>query len=101
MKQMHVKYRPGFNVLVGNGRSQSAVMVLAKGESTGGPDNKHSNSDQWLYVESGTGKATVGSHTFELQTGSLLLIEKGETHEITNTGDEPLNTLNFYAPPAY
>ena len=29
------------------------------------------------------------------------LIERGETHEIRNTGKEPLRTVNFYVPPAY
>ena len=30
-----------------------------------------------------------------------MLIGRGETHEIRNTGDEPLRTLNVYVPPAY
>ena len=101
MKQTQVEYRQGFKVLGGNERSQSAVMVLAQGETTGGPNNEHPDSDQWLYVLSGTGKATVRSQTVDLNPGSLLLIEKGETHEVTNTGDKPLNTINFYVPPAY
>jgi mannose-6-phosphate isomerase-like protein (cupin superfamily) len=33
--------------------------------------------------------------------GSLLLIEKGEAHRITNTGSTEMVTVNFYAPPAY
>jgi len=33
--------------------------------------------------------------------GALLLIERGDTHEIKNTGREKLVTLNFYVPPAY
>jgi hypothetical protein len=32
---------------------------------------------------------------------TLLLIERGDTHEIRNTGTTPLKTLNFYVPPAY
>jgi mannose-6-phosphate isomerase-like protein (cupin superfamily) len=36
-----------------------------------------------------------------LKAGSLLLIEKREPHQITNTGKEPMVTLSFYAPPAY
>jgi oxalate decarboxylase/phosphoglucose isomerase-like protein (cupin superfamily) len=30
-----------------------------------------------------------------------VLIERGDTHEIRNTGRTPLRTLNFYVPPAY
>jgi oxalate decarboxylase/phosphoglucose isomerase-like protein (cupin superfamily) len=29
------------------------------------------------------------------------LIERGETHEVRNTGRTPMNTLNVYVPPAY
>ena len=36
-----------------------------------------------------------------LKAGTLLLIERGDTHEIRNTGEGPLQTLNVYAPPAY
>ncbi|EKQ62072.1 tetracenomycin polyketide synthesis protein [Xanthomonas citri pv. malvacearum str. GSPB2388] len=36
-----------------------------------------------------------------LQAGSLVAIERGETHEIRNTGNTPLKTVNFYHPPAY
>ena len=76
-------------------------MTLASGDSTGGPDNQHEHSDQWLYVVSGEGAAVVNGETQVLSTGVLLLIERGETHEIRNTGPQPLQTLNFYMPPAY
>jgi mannose-6-phosphate isomerase-like protein (cupin superfamily) len=29
----------------------------------------------------------------------LLLVERGETHEIRNTGSVPLQTLSVYVPP--
>jgi mannose-6-phosphate isomerase-like protein (cupin superfamily) len=76
-------------------------MTLAAGDSEGGPDNRHRGSDQWLYVVSGTGVAVVNKRRYPLRTGTLLLIEHGDTHEIRNTGAEPLRTLNLYVPPAY
>ena len=36
-----------------------------------------------------------------LKAGSLVLIERGTTHEIRNTGRTLLKTLNVYVPPAY
>lgn len=36
-----------------------------------------------------------------LKEGSLLLVEKGEVHQVKNPGPRPLVTINFYAPPAY
>ena len=76
-------------------------MVLAPGDSEGGPDNSHGGADQWLYVISGTGVATLGRTRHPLRAGSLVLIERGTTHEIRNTGRTPLRTLNLYVPPAY
>ncbi len=90
-----------FNVIAETSRSQVAAMTLTKGQTTGGPNNKHKSSDQWLYVISGTGEAVVAGESVQLSPGSLLLIEAGETHEISNSGDEPLQTVNIYAPPEY
>ncbi|WP_045835969.1 cupin domain-containing protein [Hyphomicrobium sp. 99] len=101
MEQTSVKYGKGFRVIAGNSRSQAAVMVIEPGGREGGKDNFHKDSDQWLYVESGTGEAIVDGHTHALRPGSLILIAHGERHEIRNTGNDPMKTLNFYVPPAY
>lgn len=101
MKEVKLSYTKDFNVLTGNDHSQSAVMVIAPGDSEGGEDNKHDNSDQWLYVISGVGKAKINAEEVDLYPDSLILIERGEIHQITNTGENNLLTLNFYVPPAY
>jgi len=102
MKQVRVAGARGFFAIVaGTDRSQAATMVLAPGESTGGDDNAHAESDQWLYVISGTGRATVSGRACALDAGTLLLIEAGEFHEIRNTGTASLVTVNVYAPPVY
>lgn len=76
-------------------------MTLLPGKSEGGSGNRHRDADQWLFVVSGSGAATVDGQPLELREGTLILIERGETHEIRNTGKVPLKTLNFYVPPAY
>ena len=101
MRHARVVFAGDFSVITGNARSQAAVMILAVGDSTGGPENRHRGSDQWLYVAAGEGSATIDGQIHVLTPGTLLLIEHGETHEIRNEGDEPLQTLNFYVPPAY
>lgn len=80
---------------------QAAEMVLAPGTSTGGPDNRHMGADQWLFVVSGAGLAVIEGVEHELKAGSLLVIERGETHELQVDGDQPLRTVSFYSPPAY
>lgn len=102
MQQAIVRFDSDFQVLTGNARSQAAVMVLPPGESTGDPQHsEHPRSDQWLYVSAGNGVAVVQGREHPLRPGSLILIEAGEGHEIRNTGDTPLETLNVYVPPAY
>lgn len=101
MEHAQITFEGEFGVIAGNGHSQAAVMVLAPDESTGGPSNRHRGSDQWLYVAGGEGSATVDGQVHVLRPGTLLLIERGESHEIRNEGSEPLRTLNFYVPPAY
>src|ERR1700704_1340464 len=101
MKRKTLRFGFGFRVALGNDRSQAAEMVLAAGESEGGPDNQHRGADQWLYVLAGTGMAIVNGKRYPLKAGTLMLIEAGDTHQIQNTGRGALRTLNLYVPPAY
>jgi mannose-6-phosphate isomerase-like protein (cupin superfamily) len=93
--------RAFFQVLETTRSVQSAIMVLQPGQSTGEPQNEHPRSEQWLFVVSGAGKALVNHRRVAIRESSLLLIEKGEIHQIVNTARRALVTLNFYAPPAY
>lgn len=101
MKNKTLRFGEGFRVVFGNHQGQAAEMTLAPGDSEGGPDNRHRGSDQWLFVVAGKGVAVVNRRRHALRAGTLLLIEHGDKHEIRNTGDEPLRTLNLYIPPAY
>jgi len=101
MKHAHLTFGEGFRVAAGNTRSQGASMTLAPGDSEGGPENRHRGADQWLFVQAGTGVAIVNRRRVALRAGSLVLIERGDRHEIRNTGRTPLRTLNVYVPPAY
>jgi mannose-6-phosphate isomerase-like protein (cupin superfamily) len=97
----NLRFGKGFSVAVTNKRAQVATMVIAPGDCEGGPDNRHRGADQWLFVLSGQATAIVGRRKYRLRTNSLVLIEKGTTHEIRNTGRGQLRTLNVYVPPAY
>jgi len=76
-------------------------MTLAPGDSEGDAENRHHGADQWFYVVSGTGLAIVNGSTIRLRAGTLVLIQRGDRHEIRNTGKTSLKTLNIYVPPAY
>lgn len=101
MQRKRLRFGRGFRVAFANRRAQAAEMVIAPGKAEGGADNRHRGADQWLFVVSGSGFARVEGRRVALGAGTLLLIEKGERHEIRNTGSAPLRTLNVYVPPAY
>lgn len=101
MKHKRLRFGQGFRVTLGNRRSQAAEMVLPPGESEGDAGNRHRGSDQWLYVVAGSGAAVMKGRRVALRPGTLLLIERGDRHEIKNTGRGALRTLNVYVPPAY
>jgi len=101
MKTFEVTGKRAWKVLGGTSRSQAAEMVIQPGDSEGGPDNRHPKSDQWLWILSGQGEALIEGKRLPLKAGMLLLIEKGERHQIRATGRTPLRTFNIYSPPAY
>jgi mannose-6-phosphate isomerase-like protein (cupin superfamily) len=107
MKQILTTGRPNkFDILFSTRGAQAATMTLKRGATSDDElSNEHPRCEQWLYVISGSGTATIATtirkRTVRLKTGSLLTIEKGERHQIRNTGTRPLRTLNIYVPPAY
>src|SRR5215216_1146359 len=101
MKTKRLSFKKGFRVVRGNRDSQAAEMVISPGESEGDKGNRHRGADQWLFVVAGRGDALVKKRRYKLVRGSLIFIERGERHEIKNTGRTLLRTLNFYVPPAY
>jgi mannose-6-phosphate isomerase-like protein (cupin superfamily) len=99
--------RGKFNLLVASRGAQAAMMTLQPGATSDDePSNEHTASEQWLHVIEGRGEVRVGKskkalRTIKFQKYSLLVIEKGELHQVTNTGRKPLITFNLYVPPAY
>jgi mannose-6-phosphate isomerase-like protein (cupin superfamily) len=78
VKRKTLRFARGLRVVLGNRRSQAAEMVLAPGKAEGDGENRHRGADQWLFVESGTGVATVNKRRHALKPGTLLLIERGD-----------------------
>ena len=101
------KHRGEFQPVAATRQAQAAVMELRPGgTSDEDVSNEHPRCEQWLLVISGGGSATVISRQgrrrqVKLRRGALLIIEKGERHQVRNTGRKLLSTVNFYIPPAY
>lgn len=96
-----------FKIICATRSDQAALMELAPGGTSDDElSNEHPQSEQWVYVLAGTGRSTVmhkkqSRRNVLLRPGALLVIEKGERHQIRNTGRSKLRMLNLYCPPAY
>lgn len=101
------KHSGTFAVVTQTRSGQAAMMTLKPGESSDDElSNEHPHSEQWVFVVAGTATAHIGKtkrsrKELRLAQGALLLIEKGEPHQLKNTGRKPLKLLNWYSPPAY
>ena len=99
MKRTSLDFDRYFEVVLETDDAQAAEMTVEPGRTVGGPDNRHPESDQWLFVARGTAVVTVEGDDHRVEAGDLVCIEAGERHGIENDGDEPFETVNLYVPP--
>lgn len=59
----------------------------------------HPNSDELLYVLSGSCDHVVGDRTVHLHTGDLLRVPRNTKHQALVTGHEPLRAVISYSTP--
>ncbi|KAA3644201.1 MAG: cupin domain-containing protein [Chloroflexi bacterium] len=87
-------------VLFTGPHSQLVVMALKPGEDIG--LETHPDTDQFIRVEEGTGRAMIGGQVYPLEDGSAIVIPAGAEHNVTNTAtDETLKLYTVYTPPEH
>jgi mannose-6-phosphate isomerase-like protein (cupin superfamily) len=80
--------------------SQLVVMALAPGEEIG--LETHAKVDQFIRVETGTGKAILNGKEHKLEDGSAVVIPAGTAHNIVNSSSsQPLKLYTIYTPPEH
>ncbi|MHB9129696.1 MAG: cupin domain-containing protein [Armatimonadota bacterium] len=79
--------------------SQLVLMSLQPGEEIG--MEVHDHLDQFLRVEAGTGEAIIDEVRHPISDGFAIVVPAGATHNIVNTGNEPLKLYTLYAPPEH
>src|SRR4051794_27215353 len=83
----------------GSPRSNAYWSIVEPGKPAVEVPDFH-ESDQWLYVISGNGRAESGTEEpIALTAGSLLMIPARTRHVIVNTFSDPLVTVNVFTPP--
>lgn len=75
---------------------QLVVMSIETGSEIG--EEVH-GQDQFLRIEAGEGRAVIGGEEHELRDGIAVIVPAGTTHNILNTGSEPLKLYSIYAAP--
>jgi mannose-6-phosphate isomerase-like protein (cupin superfamily) len=80
--------------------SQLVVMSLKPGEDIG--LETHMDTDQFIRVEEGEGKAILDGQEYKLEDGSAIVIPAGTEHNVINTSSkEPLKLYTLYTPPEH
>ena len=80
--------------------SQLVLMALKPGEEIG--TETHADTDQFIRVESGEGKALIGGQEFTLKDGTAIVIPAGAEHNVINTSKKELLKLyTIYTPPKH
>ena len=90
-----------FSVLQTSGMTQTAVMTLKPGRSSGEEAEAHENSEQVLLVLKGEVVAEVRGKTKTLKVGDSVVIPPGTKHKFTNEAKRACVTFNTYSPPEY
>ncbi|MCL5428174.1 MAG: cupin domain-containing protein [Chloroflexi bacterium] len=87
-------------VLFTGPHSQLVVMSLKVGEDIG--LETHPETDQFIRIEEGKGKAILNEEEFELEDGSAIVIPAGTKHNVINTSSKkPLKLYTLYSPPEH
>lgn len=79
--------------------SQLVLMSLKPGEEIG--EEIHSDVDQFLRVESGTGKAVIDDVETAIADGSAIVVPAGAKHNIINSEAGLMKLYTIYSPPEH
>lgn len=90
-----------FEVLQTTERTQTAMMTLKPGKSSGSRPEGHERSDQVLLVLRGEVEGEISGRTVKLGEGDVIVIPAGTKHKFSNHGSIDAVTFNTYSPPEY
>jgi mannose-6-phosphate isomerase-like protein (cupin superfamily) len=90
-----------FEVLQTTKRTQTAMMTLKPGKSSGSKPEGHKKSDQVLLVLKGEVEGEIADETLTLREGDVIVIPAGARHKFSNRSSADAVTFNTYSPPEY
>lgn len=90
-----------FEVLQTSRNTQTALMILEPGRSSGQTAEAHEKSEQVLLLLEGEVEAEIDGQHRRIRKGDVVLIPAGVPHKFTNQGEGRAITFNTYSPPEY
>jgi mannose-6-phosphate isomerase-like protein (cupin superfamily) len=78
---------------------QLVLMSIEPGQEIG--SEVHNDVDQFFEILSGTGVSIINGTEYQLGNDIALAIPAGLSHNIINTGTEPLKLYSIYSPPEH
>lgn len=83
-------------VLYTGEESQLVLMSLLPGEDIG--SEVHPKNDQFFRFEAGHGNVIINETEYSVSDGDVVIVPKGATHNVINTGDKSLKFYTIYSP---
>ncbi|HYZ74154.1 MAG TPA: cupin domain-containing protein [Chthoniobacterales bacterium] len=90
-----------FEVLQATDKSQTAIMTLKPGPSTGEEPEAPKKSQQILLLIDGELLGELDREILELKTGDTIIILPNVKHKFANRCKKSALTFNVYCPPEY
>lgn len=78
---------------------QLVIMAIAPGGEIG--EEVHDDIDQFLRVETGQGEVWIDGACHQVRSGDGIVVPQGASHNVCNTGVEPLQLYTIYGPPEH
>jgi len=86
-------------VLYTGSNLQVVVMAIQPGAEIG--EEVHPDRDQFFRIEEGGGELRIDGVSHPVKEDDGIVVPAGATHNLLNTGSEPLKLYTIYGPPEH
>tara|TARA_R110002033_G_scaffold30882_2_gene67918 strand:+ start:2410 stop:2823 length:414 start_codon:yes stop_codon:yes gene_type:complete len=78
---------------------QLVLMTLQPGDEIG--MEVHDDRDQFFRIEEGSGEIWIDGKANKVKSDDGIIVPQGASHNVVNTGKEPLRLYTIYGPPEH
>lgn len=79
-------------------KNLSVCVIRVMPGETVRPAHSHPNSEELIYILTGSGKVMIEGEVGEVRAGSAILFEQGKIHMLRNSGDVEMKVICFFSP---